>query len=102
ASGRLRHDPTLGLADAALAGLFAASAAVRRIRPPGGGPDTFPLTVAARRVVARDQDVVELTLTPSANAALPRWHPGAHLDIHLPSGLVRQYSLCGDPSVAGH
>ncbi|PRC51859.1 oxidoreductase, partial [Mycobacterium sp. ITM-2017-0098] len=42
------------------------------------------------------------TLTPSANAALPRWHPGAHLDIHLPSGLVRQYSLCGDPSVAGH
>ncbi|PRC52439.1 oxidoreductase, partial [Mycobacterium sp. ITM-2017-0098] len=42
ASGRLRHDPTLGLADAALAGLFAASAAVRRIRPPGGGPDTFP------------------------------------------------------------
>jgi len=28
---------------------------------------------------------------------LPRWRPGAHIDIHLPSGLVRQYSLCGDP-----
>jgi ferredoxin-NADP reductase len=101
-SGRLRHDPTLRLADAAIAGLFAASAAVRRIRPPAGGPDTFPLTVAARRVVARDQDVVELTLTSSANAPLPQWHPGAHLDLHLPSGLVRQYSLCGDPAVSQH
>ncbi|MFJ5778768.1 PDR/VanB family oxidoreductase [Streptomyces sp. NPDC093094] len=29
--------------------------------------------------------------------ALPRWEPGAHLDLVLPSGLVRQYSLCGDP-----
>ncbi|MFI9149235.1 PDR/VanB family oxidoreductase [Streptomyces sp. NPDC053367] len=28
---------------------------------------------------------------------LPRWEPGAHLDLVLPSGLVRQYSLCGDP-----
>ncbi|MEW1690689.1 PDR/VanB family oxidoreductase [Streptomyces sp. NPDC091265] len=29
---------------------------------------------------------------------LPRWQPGAHLDLVLPSGLVRQYSLCGDPA----
>ncbi|MCQ4207114.1 PDR/VanB family oxidoreductase [Streptomyces longispororuber] len=28
---------------------------------------------------------------------LPAWQPGAHLDLVLPSGLVRQYSLCGDP-----
>ncbi|GHB59455.1 iron-sulfur protein [Streptomyces viridiviolaceus] len=28
---------------------------------------------------------------------LPRWEPGAHLDLVLPSGLVRPYSLCGDP-----
>lgn len=26
------------------------------------------------------------------------WTPGAHLDLHLASGLVRQYSLCGDPA----
>ncbi|MFI9624391.1 PDR/VanB family oxidoreductase [Streptomyces sp. NPDC052042] len=32
--------------------------------------------------------------------ALPSWRPGAHLDLLLPSGLVRQYSLCGDPAVA--
>ncbi|MEU1709386.1 PDR/VanB family oxidoreductase [Streptomyces sp. NPDC005706] len=29
---------------------------------------------------------------------LPHWEPGAHLDLVLPSGLVRQYSLCGDPA----
>lgn len=29
---------------------------------------------------------------------MPRWEPGAHLDLVLPSGLVRQYSLCGDPA----
>ncbi|MFF8727721.1 PDR/VanB family oxidoreductase [Streptomyces sp. NPDC015171] len=28
---------------------------------------------------------------------LPHWEPGAHLDLVLPSGRVRQYSLCGDP-----
>ena len=32
---------------------------------------------------------------------LPVWHPGAHFDISLPSGRVRQYSLCGDPADHG-
>ncbi|MDV0594064.1 MULTISPECIES: PDR/VanB family oxidoreductase [unclassified Enterobacter] len=27
--------------------------------------------------------------------ALPAWQPGAHIDVHLPCGLVRQYSLTG-------
>ncbi|CAM7198374.1 MULTISPECIES: PDR/VanB family oxidoreductase [Enterobacter] len=26
---------------------------------------------------------------------LPRWQPGAHIDVHLPCGVVRQYSLTG-------
>ncbi|MFD5422768.1 PDR/VanB family oxidoreductase [Streptomyces sp. NPDC127069] len=32
---------------------------------------------------------------------LPAWTPGAHVDVRLPSGLVRQYSLCGDPADSG-
>ncbi|MEU3227093.1 PDR/VanB family oxidoreductase [Streptomyces sp. NPDC006976] len=32
---------------------------------------------------------------------LPAWEPGAHLDLVLPSGLVRQYSLCGDLADTG-
>ena len=26
---------------------------------------------------------------------LPAWAPGAHIDLHLPCGLIRQYSLTG-------
>ncbi|MFG2793032.1 PDR/VanB family oxidoreductase [Streptomyces sp. NPDC048419] len=50
------------------------------------------LTVTSYETVA--DGVVQLRLEGSD---LPRWEPGAHLDLVLPSGLVRQYSLCGDP-----
>ncbi|MFE0175862.1 PDR/VanB family oxidoreductase [Streptomyces sp. NPDC059002] len=50
------------------------------------------LRVAGRETVA--DGVVQLRLT---GERLPGWEPGAHLDLVLPSGLVRQYSLCGDP-----
>ena len=53
--------------------------------------------IAERRIVARDADVVALTLVDPDGAPLPRWHAGAHIDLHLPSGRTRQYSLCGDP-----
>ncbi|WP_092808255.1 PDR/VanB family oxidoreductase [Rhodococcus globerulus] len=55
------------------------------------------LKVAARTVVA--DAVVELTLTHPEGFELPEWSPGAHLDLVLnDEGLVRQYSLCGDPN----
>ncbi|KPI32038.1 Phthalate 4,5-dioxygenase [Actinobacteria bacterium OV320] len=50
------------------------------------------LLVTARHEIA--EGVVRLRLE---GRDLPRWEPGAHLDLVLPSGLVRQYSLCGDP-----
>lgn len=56
-----------------------------------------PVTVAQRRVLTDEGDVVELTLAHADGRALPRWHPGAHVDVYLPSGRRRQYSLCGDP-----
>jgi ferredoxin-NADP reductase len=37
-------------------------------------------------------------LIPTGGGLLPRWQPGAHLDVLLPSGRRRQYSLCGDPA----
>ncbi|MGE2835868.1 PDR/VanB family oxidoreductase [Mycobacterium sp. SMC-4] len=89
---------TVRLAGVALSGMLAATSALRRPRTPGRAPvDVHALTVTGRRVVARDQDVVELTLAAADGAPLPRWYPGSHLDIHLPSGRIRQYSLCGDP-----
>ncbi|MFD4143941.1 PDR/VanB family oxidoreductase [Streptomyces sp. NPDC058572] len=44
------------------------------------------------------EGVVQLRLEA---AGLPAWQPGAHIDVVLPSGLVRPYSLCGDPSEPG-
>ncbi|MEU0499201.1 PDR/VanB family oxidoreductase [Mycobacterium sp. NPDC006124] len=98
-SGRTRHDLPLGLAASVLTGFFNLSAAVRNPAPLPAVSRDFQLVVADRRVVAHDQDVIALTLTAPAGGELPRWHPGAHLDVHLPSGRVRQYSLCGDPAV---
>ncbi|MCH9734543.1 MAG: PDR/VanB family oxidoreductase [Actinomycetia bacterium] len=100
ASGRARPDRTVAVAGVAISGMMAASAAMHRIPIPRGADGTIALHVERRRVVARDQDVVELTLAPGPGATLPRWYPGAHIDVHLPSGLVRQYSLCGDPGSA--
>lgn len=42
--------------------------------------------------------VIAITLVDPGGDELPAWSPGAHLEIHTPSGLVRQYSLCGDPA----
>ncbi|MDQ0383032.1 PDR/VanB family oxidoreductase [Amycolatopsis thermophila] len=52
---------------------------------------------AVRVVQARweSDGVVSLRLRASDGEPLPRWEPGAHVDLVLPSGLVRQYSLCG-------
>lgn len=99
AFGRLRHDVSIGVADAAISALWALSGRVRDISEPRPRDDLITLTVTDRRTVAHDEDVVALTFTASDGATLPPWHPGAHLDLHLPSGRIRQYSLCGDPSV---
>ncbi|MEV4510905.1 PDR/VanB family oxidoreductase [Dactylosporangium sp. NPDC049525] len=57
------------------------------------------VTVAAAERVA-DRTVV-LDLVAADGARLPSWKPGAHVDVVLPSGRVRQYSLCGDPAEPG-
>ena len=38
-----------------------------------------------------------LTLADPDGGLLPSWTPGAHIDVALPSGRRRQYSLCGPP-----
>jgi len=44
----------------------------------------------------RADDVVSLRLVDPGGHRLPDWAPGAHIDLLLPGGLTRQYSLCGD------
>jgi ferredoxin-NADP reductase len=55
-----------------------------------------PVTVADSRVLA--DGIRWLRLVAADGGDLPDWAPGAHLDLILPSGLVRQYSLCGSPT----
>ena len=54
------------------------------------------LVVAERAVLGDDEDVVQLTFRCADGGQLPPWSPGAHLDLRLPSGRRRQYSLCGE------
>jgi ferredoxin-NADP reductase len=43
-------------------------------------------------------DVLHVTFVHPLKPELPPWTPGAHIDLRLPDGRVRQYSLCGDPA----
>ncbi|MFL6796652.1 MAG: PDR/VanB family oxidoreductase [Xanthobacteraceae bacterium] len=47
---------------------------------------------------ARDTNIYELTAL--GGISLPSYQPGAHIDVHLPNGLIRQYSLI-DPDGGG-
>ncbi|MCE5291499.1 MAG: FAD-dependent monooxygenase [Nocardiaceae bacterium] len=71
---------------------------------PWGRPPVTPAPRASapkpvRAVVTRiDQispDVRALTLAPADGTRWPAWTPGSHVDLGLPSGAIRQYSLCG-------
>lgn len=55
--------------------------------------------VAARRSEALD--IIGLDLVAADGGALPAFTAGAHIDLHLPGGLIRQYSLCNPPGDAG-
>ena len=42
-------------------------------------------------------DVLHVRLAHPLRPLLPEWSAGAHVDLRMPDGRVRQYSLCGDP-----
>lgn len=56
----------------------------------------IPVRVQAKAAAARD--VCAVTLVAADGGALPAFTAGAHVDVHLPGGLVRQYSLSNDPA----
>ncbi|MGV9408743.1 PDR/VanB family oxidoreductase [Nocardia sp. NPDC003693] len=80
-------------------GLFHWSERFAALPEPGTGVDTdfFDAVVTDRGVVAQDENVVALTFRAPDGGRLPAWSAGAHIDLRLDSGVVRQYSLCGDP-----
>ncbi|WP_306215516.1 PDR/VanB family oxidoreductase [Actinoplanes sp. RD1] len=51
-----------------------------------------------RGLTLEADDVLTVELVDPTGAALPEWTPGAHADLVVGDGTVRQYSLCGDPA----
>ena len=67
-----------------------------RIGEPSGHAITRPVQVQSVETVA--EGIVRLRLVAPDGKPLPRWAPGAHIDVECgDTGLSRQYSLCGDP-----
>ena len=44
------------------------------------------------------ENICRLELVPSNGEPLPAFTAGAHIELHLPGGPVRSYSLCNDPA----
>lgn len=60
---------------------------------------TLAVRVAARWAEA--EDIAGIELVADDGAELPAFSAGSHIDVHLPGGLTRSYSLC-NPSSERH
>ena len=65
-----------------------------------GGRAEQTLVVVERRIEA--EAIASFRLESPDGGPLPAFTPGAHLDVHLENGLVRQYSICSDPADLSH
>jgi vanillate O-demethylase ferredoxin subunit len=59
------------------------------------------LQVRVVRKATEAMDISTFELVNIDDRPLPAFSAGSHIDVHLPNGLTRQYSLCNDPS-EGH
>ena len=60
----------------------------------GGSGQTLRVRVAGKRTSG--EGIAAFELEP-LDGQLPTFQPGAHIDVHLPNSLVRQYSLVNGP-----
>jgi vanillate O-demethylase ferredoxin subunit len=63
--------------------------------------NTLELTVRVARKSLEVADICTFELVDADGRPLPPFSAGSHVDVHLPNGLTRQYSLCNDPA-EGH
>jgi ferredoxin-NADP reductase len=59
------------------------------------------IDVRLTRVQEEAIDIKSFELASASGMPLPCFTAGAHIDVHVEDGLVRQYSLCNDPSERG-
>jgi tetrachlorobenzoquinone reductase len=68
-----------------------ATAAAAEAMPAKTADRLIDVRVTAIRYAAHDTNIYEFA--PLDGKPLPPYEPGAHIDLHLPNGLIRQYSL---------
>jgi len=56
------------------------------------------LTVRVARKHVEAVDICTFELVAADASPLPTFSAGSHVDVHLPGGLARPYSLCNDPT----
>ena len=56
------------------------------------------IEVVVEQTLARTPRITSFALRRSDGAALPPFSAGSHVELHLPNGLVRSYSLYNDPA----
>ena len=61
-------------------------------------PNASTLSVRVARKAQEATDICTFELVAVDGVALPSFSAGSHVDVHLPGGLTRQYSLCNDPT----
>ncbi|MFT4042653.1 MAG: PDR/VanB family oxidoreductase [Gordonia sp. (in: high G+C Gram-positive bacteria)] len=96
--GRWRHDPVVTAATLLAKAWIPLWRPFSPLRPTLGNDGITKVEIIRRERVAEDENVIALTFAAPDGGVLPRWHAGAHLDVLLPSGRMRTYSLCGDPA----
>jgi len=60
------------------------------------------LQVRIRAIRWQAEGIHAFELADPEGHELPGFEPGAHVDVHLPGGVVRSYSLAGDPAERRH
>lgn len=60
---------------------------------------TMEVRISRLHYVARD--IMSIELESATSQELPRTSAGSHVDVHVSDKIVRQYSVCNDPSQSG-
>lgn len=60
------------------------------------------INVKVETIAQEADDVRSFLLVKKGMLKLPRYTPGSHIDVHCGEGIIRQYSLCGNPDDRRH
>lgn len=75
------------------------SEAIASMPPATSGVHKITVQITAIELISQSTKLFRLE---ASGQQLPATHPGAHIDVHLPNGMIRQYSLINGPGQTDH